>query len=167
MKNSTYSLAIFGVICLAFFTGCKDPSPVFHGTIGSGNVLMLERALEGFNSIRAKGMIGVNIIPGKNFRVIVITDCNLQDGVLTTVNDDTLYINDMLGSFSATALMVNVYMPELVDITASGMGSIQITNGNAPELNLSLSGMRSIDAQNFQVQNVTINFSGMGTVAPL
>ncbi|MDR0448824.1 MAG: DUF2807 domain-containing protein, partial [Treponema sp.] len=121
-----------------------------------------ERTTAGFSNVTLEGVGNVNIHPGENFKVIVTTDSNLQDRVVTTTNGNTLRITQRSGSFNATKLTIDVYMPELKGIALGGAGNFIINAGKASELAFSLSGVGNVDAQNFEVQNVTIEHSGVG-----
>jgi len=125
-------LTLFGIMFIGFFTGCS--------IMGNANVISQERKVEGFNSIMLDGVGNVNVHSNENYKVIVITDSNLQDLVLTTVNGNNLRISQRSGSLNPTELTIDVYMPELRNISLSGAGNFQINNGTASELNYSLSG---------------------------
>ena len=118
--------------------------------------------MQGFNGITLNGVGNVNVHPGETYKVIVTTDSNLQDWVLTSVNGNNLRISQRPGSFNPTELTIDVYMPELRSISLSGAANFRINNGTASKVDFSLSGAGSIDAQNFQIQNVTIRLSGVG-----
>ena len=150
MKRTVF-LLILGIIFMVFSTGCNN------------GVTSQDRTVEGFHNIVLQGAGNVNIHPGENYKVIVTTDNNLQDRVVTTVNGNTLLITQRSGSsFNAKELTIDVYMPELKSISLNGAGNIKINTGNASELDFSLSGAGNIDAQNFEVQNLTIKHSGVG-----
>ena len=153
MRNKVFVL-VFGVIMtVAFFTGCD---------VGNGNVTSQERTVEGFNGITLDGLGNVNVHPGKDYKVVVTTDSNLHDRVLTTVNDNTLCITQRSGSFNAKELKIDVYLPEPTSISLNGSGTVTVNSGSASELTLSLSGIGNINAQNFQVQDVHITLPGAG-----
>ena len=153
MRKDVFLSVFWGIIFAGLFTGCS---------LGNHNVISQERAAEGFNSITLDGVGNVNVHPGKNYRVIVTTDSNLQDRVLTAVDGNNLRISQRSGSFNSTELTIDVYMPELRSISLRGAGNFKINNGSASEFDYSLSGAGNINAQSFQVQNVTINHSGTG-----
>jgi len=161
MKGNVFAMAFLAVMAVGFFTGCK----MGNGNVTSQertNVISHEKTAEGFNEITLIGAGNVNVHPGENYRVIVTTDNNLQDRIITTVNGNTLWITQKSGSFNSTELTIDVYLPELRNISLDGAGNIKINAGEACELDLSLSGAGNIDAQNFQVQNITITHSGVG-----
>jgi hypothetical protein len=152
--KSNVPVLIFGAIVLFLgFTGCDT---------GNSNIVSQERTLDGFNGIKLDSAGNVNVHTGENYRVIVTTDSNLHDRVLTTVNGNILRITRRPGSFNATELTIDVYLPELTSIFLNGAGNFAVDSGNASELTLSLSGAGNIDAQNFQVQNINITHSGVG-----
>ncbi|MCL2557250.1 MAG: DUF2807 domain-containing protein [Treponema sp.] len=146
-------LVLLGLIVLAIFPSCN---------MGNRNVISQERIAEGFNGIKLDGVGDINVRPGANYKVIVTTDSNLQDRVLTTVNGNVLLITQKPGQFNASTLTVDVYLPDLKNISLNGAGKMKIFNGNSSELVISLSGTGSIDAQDLQVHNITINHSGVG-----
>jgi len=153
MRKNVFFLAFWGIIFVGFFTACA---------MGNSNVISQERAMEGFNGITVVGVGNVNVHPEKNYKVIVTTDSNLQDWVLTTVDGNNLRISQRSGSFNPTELTIDVYMPELKSLSLNGAGNFKINAGNTSELNISLSGAGNIDALNLAVQNVTIYHSGVG-----
>jgi hypothetical protein len=155
MKRNVLAL-VFGVIVI--FSGFAGDNR------GNGNVISQERTAEGFNGITLDGVGNVNVHIGGNYRVVVITDSNLQDRVLTAVNGNTLRITQGSGSFNPTELTIDVYLPDLTNISLNGAGNFIINDGNASALTLSISGVGNINAQNFQVQNVVITHSGVGNV---
>ena len=146
-------LAFLGLMLMVVFLGCE---------MGNGEVISQERNVEGFNGVKLEGVGNVNVYPGENYRVIVKTNSNLMDRVLTTVSGNILHISQKSGIFNATELTIDVYIPEITSIVLSGTGNIKVYNGNSSELSISKSGTGNIDAQDFQVQDVTINQSGTG-----
>jgi len=154
MKNKVFAMVFLAVITIGFLTGCN---------LGNFNVTSQERTVEGFNDISLIGVGNVNVHPGENFKVVVTTDSNLQDRVITTVNGNTLLITEKSGSFSSTELDIDVYLPELKNISLSGAGNFNIYAGEAFDLEIYTSGTGNIDAQNYQVENITITHSGVGT----
>jgi hypothetical protein len=153
MKNNVFVL-IFGTIVLFLgFTGCY---------IDNDNVISQERTVEGFNGIKLDGVGNVKVHTGEDYRVVVTTDSDLQDRVLTTVNGNMLRITQKSGLFNAKELTIDVYLPELTSIALNGAGNFTVDSGNTSELTFSHSGTGNIDAQNFQVQNINITHSGVG-----
>jgi hypothetical protein len=153
MKGNVLVLIFGAIVTLGFFSGCDYDS-----------VISQERAAEGFDGIALAGAGDVNVHFSENFNVIVTTDSDLQDKVVTAVEGNTLRITQRSRSFNARELTIDVYMPELKSISLTGAGDIKINGGNASRLDIALSGAGDIKAHNFQVQNVTVKHSGVGNV---
>lgn len=128
------------------------------------------RDLEGFDGVALEGVGEVNIHTGKEYKVIVTTDKNLQDDVITKVDGNTLYIDQKSKNinvkriFNSEDMTIDVYMPELKNVSLAGLGNIKIHDGNTSELEISLSGAGNIDAQNYQVKNAKVTNSGTGEI---
>jgi hypothetical protein len=153
MKDNVFAKAFLVFMTVGLLIGCE---------MGNRNVISQEREAEGFNGIKLEGVGNVNVHPGQNYKVIVTTDSNLQDRVVVSVNSNILQISQKSGSFNATELTFDIYIPELKSISLNGAGNYKINNGNTVELDYSISGAGNIDAQDFQVQNITISHSGVG-----
>jgi len=153
MKSNVLVLVFGASMIFWAFTACD---------MGNGNIIRQERAVEGFNGITLDGVGNVNVHSGENNKVVVTTDSNLQDRVLTTVNGNTLRITQRSGSFNAKELTIDVYLTELTSISLNGAGNFTVNNGNASTLTFAISGTGNINAQNFQVQNIVITHSGVG-----
>jgi len=151
------------VVCLAvtvMFASCEREKTVK----GSGNIVSQERAASGFSGIAIDGVADVNVHIDEDYKVVVTTDDNLQNVVLTEVKNNVLHINEKpKTSFNtATKVIVDVYLPELKNIDLKGVGTVILSDGNASDFKISLSGVGNIDAQNYQVEHIIITHSGVG-----
>ena len=141
---------------MLFLTSCD-------GIKGSGNVVCQERTATGFDGLTINGVANVHVQPGEDFKLEVVTDDNLQEYVLVEVKNNVLHINTLSGvQIRPTKIVVEVHLPELQSIHLNGVGNVSLSDGSAPDLEISLSGVGNIDAQNYQVQNVAIKHSGVG-----
>ena len=132
-------------------------------TIGNGDVIRQERQVRGFNGISVEGVADVNIQPGEDYKVVVITDENLQHRVITETRNNVLNISiKSKKGFRSTRLTVNIHLPELKSLDLSGVGNVTIADGSATDLAIFLSGVGEINAQNYRIENVTIHHSGVG-----
>jgi len=137
--------------------------------IGNGNVVSQERSLEGFDTVVLDGVGEVNIHPGESFKVVVTTDSNLQDKITTKVEGKTLYIDEK-GNFNGSEafnmknLTIDVYMPELKNVSLKGAGDIEISQGKGTDLEISNDGFGNINAEKYQVENVNVTLSGAGDI---
>jgi hypothetical protein len=134
------------------------------GIKGDGNVESRERVVGEFSGISLDGVASVNVHPDSEYKVLVTTDRNIQEIVIVEDKNDILHIRqkDNL-NVKATKLQIDIYLPKLKSIKSSGVGSINVSAGNASDLTINLSGVGSINSQDYQVENVTVSLSGVGS----
>ena len=133
--------------------------------IGDGDIVRQERRVSDFNSISLEDVGDVHIRTGESYRVVVITDDNLQRYVLTEAKNNVLYISiKSKKGLVRTKITVEVYLPELHSLNLSGVGAVSIAEGSAPDLAITLSGVGDVDASNYQVENATVKHSGVGDI---
>ena len=160
LRKGSLLFTICAVMVVGIMTGCYGD---FRPKKGDGNIVSQERTASGFSGITVDWVANVNVYIGEDYKVVVTTDDNLQAIVLTEVENNILYITEESKMNSKpTKLIVDVYLPELKSIDLRGVGNVNLSNGNASDLEISLSGVGNIDAQNYQIQHVTINHSGVG-----
>jgi hypothetical protein len=159
MKNTGFCLIAFFVII--FITNCELDNRIN----GNGDITSTERVATGFTGIVLEGAGNVNVNFFENFKVIVTTDSNIQDIITIEVKNNFLYIDAKRGEgINPTKLIIDVYLPELGNITLNGAGNIIINNGNVSVLNLALSGAGNIEAENFEAETVNVILSGAGNI---
>ena len=166
MKNHRLCTGFFAIIIMAFVTGCH-----MHMLDGNGKIVSEERTVGGrFTGVVLEGIGKVDIHPGETYRgqeyaVIVTTDSNIQHIVAITTESSNVCIDERdRHSFNPTKLKFDVYLPELRNISLSGVGDIKVGSGSVTNLTISLSGVGDISAHNFQAQTVDVNLSGTGNV---
>ena len=133
--------------------------------IGDGDIVRQERRVRDFNSISLEDVGDVHIRTGESYKVVVTTDDNLQNYVLTETKNNVLYIKvKSKKRIVRTKFKVDVCLPELHNLNLSGVGDVIIAEGSAAALTISLSGVGDIDARNYRLENVTVKHSGVGDV---
>jgi len=95
---------------------------------GSGNVVSKDRNLKDFTKIEVRKGIECIVTQGDNFKVTVEADDNLQEGILTTVENGTLKITSEYNNYQNVTKKVHVQLP-LIDTLESTSGSELKTNG--------------------------------------
>ena len=165
MKTSRFFAVLLVILFIGFAGGCYVPGRIQ----GNGNVINQERSIRGFNGIVLNGAAIVNVHQSDGYRVTVRTDSNLQNMIETKVNNNLLQIGINLTraintGFNPTELTIDIYMPELTEISVNGAGNITIADGKASSLRIALNGAATIDAQNYEVDSVSVNLSGAGDV---
>lgn len=149
----------------------------------AGHTTNETRDVEGFTGISVGGYADLTVTEGDEFSVMVTTDENLQEHVITRVNGSMLEINQEYSYFGTPPrVAVSVTLPTLAKVSLSGSSdaSIRVTNpeslevnvsgsadvdlrADATDLRLSVSGSGSITAHG-TVSTATLSVSGSGDV---
>ena len=156
MRQSKTLMGLLGALVL---------TAVACGSTGSGDIISETREVGSFDRIEVSSGIAVEIIvdPTAPAEVVSIYDDNLQDKILTTVNDDTLVV-EVRGNVIApgSGRMVKVAMPVLIGLFADGGASVH-GEGAADELELRAEGGAAIDFEDMIVQTMTVGMEGGST----
>lgn len=138
------------------------------GVRGNGAVETEERSVGSFSSIELAGTGRVLVRPGKECRVVVITDSNIQDLFETRVSGGELWLGFKPGAFivSPTKLEIQVTLPSLSGLTLSGSGDVLVEEPmSGRELSLVLSGSGDIEAlRGLDYSSLDARLSGSGSV---
>jgi len=159
-------LKILPALAIAVFLSVSGGCSLMHMHLhGNGRVVSLDRSVSDFRGVVLNGVGNINVYYSEDCRVVVTTDSNIQNIIVTEVNGGFLHINEHChGSFNPTKLKVDIYMPELNFIKLKGAGNIRIMGGSTDNLDLVLSGCGNIDAQNIVAENVVVSLSGAGDI---
>ena len=157
MRLNVFFSAFLVVVFLGFLGCCS-----LHG---NGSVVSQERSASDFYGVILDGIGDVNVYYSENYKVIVTTDNNIQDIVTIKVDGNNLHIDEKTKrGFHSSKLTIDVYMPELKNISLKGVGNINIINGKTSDFEIKLSGVGDIDAQNYEAENVVVTLSGTGDI---
>jgi len=113
---------------VAFLFGSCNTTIGRESITGSGNVVSKERKVENFTKIEVSRGIECIVTQGNLFNVVVEADDNVQDGILTTVENGTLKITSQYNNYSNVTKKVRVQLP-IIDILETTSGSDLKTNG--------------------------------------
>ena len=117
-----------------------DPSSA-TGVEGSGVAATETRDLPPFSSVELAGSNTVTISVGEEQSVVVRADSNLVDRVTTTVQDGSLVIGNIPGSYTTKSPMsVTISVPSLEALTLTGSGVVTVTEIEASSLTVRLPG---------------------------
>jgi hypothetical protein len=132
---------------------------------GSGDIVSETREVGSFDRIEVSSGIAVEITvdPTAPAGVTSIYDDNLQDKIITEVNDETLVI-EVRGNVIApgSGRMVRVAMPVLIGLLADGGAYVQGV-GAANQLELRAEGGAAIDLEDMVVQTLDVGMDGGST----
>lgn len=151
-----------GAVGLLIGSNVFEDSSSSTGVRGSGVAATSTRDLPPFSSVELAGSNIVTIRVGEEQSVVVRGDNNLVDRVTTVVQDGSLVIGDIPGSYTAKSPMsVTVSLPSLDALTLTGSGVVAVTGIEAASLTVSLPGSGVLRASGAATKlDVTLDGSG-------
>ncbi|MCL2211972.1 MAG: DUF2807 domain-containing protein [Treponema sp.] len=152
----------FNVIAMSFiimvFVSCNS----FH-IAGNGDLATSERAVTSFQKISTGSSVEICFYKSSEYKVVITTDSNLMEYVISEIKNNTLYIGLRNGSYSFTKIMADVYCPVLTSVSISGSGKFSSNEKIAvPEFELIISGSGKADGEiDCDILNAVISGSGV------
>lgn len=170
------------VLIILILTGCDS---LYFTLEGSGIITQEARTLPEFTEVELTGVADVEILPGSSPLVVIETDQNLLDYVVTRVSGNRLEITQTANhTLSPTrGIKVTVFVSTLTAVTLTGTGNMAVQNriagtldvnltgtgnmtlsGTTACLNLRLVGTGDIRALGMSGSSVKVNLEGLGDV---
>ncbi len=133
----------------------------FQQVQGSGTAASETRTVSAFDGVRATGTIDVHVVAGPTHSVLVHADDNLLTLITTRVDGSTLVISSN-GSLSAKSpLHVDITLPALKFLGATGTGDVVAEGVDADELVVKVSGTGDVLATG-NASTLKVSCSGTG-----
>lgn len=159
-QKKTISLAI----AIAFFislTSCLEDFTVN----GNGITETQNRWVTHFDEVQSSGSFVVEIVPGDEFNVEVTAESNLQEFIVTDIDNDKLKIRVRSGHHlhNHRPMEVFITMPEIKEISLSGSGYIKTGGFETDYLKTKLSGSGEIHTE-ILARKVSARISGSGKI---
>lgn len=119
-------VAIISVLFISFnITGCGHHSYNKETVTGSGNITTQKRDLGvNFTGVIVKNGLEVAILQGDETMVNVTTDDNLQEHLITEIENNTLIIYTDAELRSSKATTITVQMPDINSVKASSSATV-------------------------------------------
>jgi Putative auto-transporter adhesin, head GIN domain len=155
-------LIVGGTAGLLLGSNVFEDSSSSTGLQGSGVAATDTRDLPPFGAVELVGSNIVTIRVGEEQSVVVRADDNLINHVTTAVQDGSLVIGNIPGSYTAKSPMsVTVSVPSLDALTLTGSGVIAVTDIEASSLTVRLPGSGVLRASGAATRlDVTLGGSG-------
>lgn len=155
------------ILLVAASLACTTPSlPFADRTVrGSGNVIVEERAVSGFDRVDLTGFGRVIITQGGEESLTIETDDNLMQYIETKVTGSTLELGftdeDKIPD-PRDSIIFRLNVVDLTAVSSSGAGKFEIAELDTDELGITLGGAGDIkiDALSSTDLDVTINGAG-------
>jgi hypothetical protein len=136
---------------------------------GSGDVITEEQDASNFDSVVLSGIGTARITQGDDESLTITADDNLMQYFETEVRDGTLEIglteegrNKLLRPSQPVVFRVGAI--DLVSLTGSGIGDIEIDELEAGDLDLRVSGAGDIEIDDLQAGGLDLTLSGAGDI---
>lgn len=146
MKGKLLVLGI-GLILVFLLAGCEQDEPTISIT-GSGEVVIQELNLSGFDKVDISHTFKVEVRAGENFDVVIRADDNIVEHLEVDKKGHTLRIGlkrDQRYDIKSATLEAEVMMPELAGLELSGASHATVTGFKATKsLDVHLSGASSV-----------------------
>lgn len=135
-------LDLVKIIVAAFiallFSSCRFEGTIGKTITGSGNVVSKTRAVDKFDEISVARGLDCEVIQSDQTSVVVEADDNLQEGIITTVEDGKLKISSIYNNYNnVKSKKVIVHIPN-ISVLESSSGSSLSTNSTIKSSNLVL-----------------------------
>jgi len=132
---------------------------------GNGDLTTIEKTLPPFNKIDVRGKTEVHFHLSPDYRVEVTTDSNIQEYILTDVENQVLIIQpEKYINLSPTKELLDIYCPEISAVSLSGSSFFKadddITTSN---FKIDISGSGTINA-NISSESIAMDVSGSGKI---
>ena len=174
---------ILSVILLVIFTsglaGCSgggggSDTPILNPVptvVGSGSIVQETRSVTGATGVDLRGIANLTIEQGTPEELILETDDNLMELILTEVHGGVLVIrkdptvNLQPSQRHLTGIEAHLTLNNIDSITLSGVGSITVPDMTTSRLELTQSGVGDIEIFNLDAQTSDVLISGLGDIS--
>lgn len=179
MKKLNGTTKVSSYICLAFVIGFGLIAVIGSGggggsisnpvvtVVGSGNIVQETRSVTGATGVDLRGVANLTIEQGTPEELILQTDDNLMDLILTEVQGGILVIrsNSDFDLQPSQRMEANLTLTSIDSITLSGVGSITVPDLTATQLELTLSGVGGLEIVNLDAVTLDVLLSGVGDIS--
>lgn len=118
---------IFSIILISFGTIAKETFAYDKKVKGSGNVVSLKRNVSPFQKIDVDGVFDIYLVQGKEESLVVETDDNIQQYIITKVEGNTLKIRNKNGISLTQTTKMNIYITfrNIYDLKLNGVCNVK------------------------------------------
>ncbi len=171
---------LFLLLSITFVAGCHR----IHDEVrGSGNIQRETRDVGSFTSIATEGAFEIEVVCQKPQSVEVQGDDNILPLISTKVTNNVLHVKSIRSYSVSEPIILKISVADLNGISASGAGSIVVTevkndkfeidangapsirvSGDTKSLNIDASGAGKIDTHKLHAGRVEVDSKGVAKV---
>lgn len=143
--------------------GCHHFGKMHERVAGSGVRKAEKRELSPFSSIATEGAFDIEVVCQKPQSFEIQGDDNLLPLISTEVSNGVLRIKSLRGYSTKEPMSIRISVPDLVGVTASGAGTIEIAGVNNDKLEIDSNGAPTIKVSG-ETKTVDIDTNGAGKI---
>ena len=148
------------LLSITIVTGCHR----IHDEVrGSGNIQQETRAVGSFTSIATEGQFEITVVCQKTQSVEVQGDDNILPLISTTVSNNVLHVKTTRSYSVSEPISVKIAVPDLNGISASGAGSIVVSEVKNDKFEIDANGAPSIRVSG-DTKALSIDAKGAGKI---
>ncbi len=148
------------LLSISLITGCHR----IHDEVrGSGNIQQETRAVGSFTSIATEGQFEITVVCQKSQSVEIQGDDNILPLISTTVSNNVLHVKTTRSYSVSEPISVKISVPDLNGISASGAGSIVVSEVKNDKFEIDANGAPSIRVSG-DTKALSIDANGAGKI---
>jgi hypothetical protein len=152
------------VVILALVASLAAGCAMHHNeVVGSGQRQREKREVAPFNSISTEGAYQIEVVSQQSLSLEIEADDNLLPLIKTEVSNGVLRIKNSRGFSVNRPIVVKIGTPNLEGISASGAGSIEVSNLKNDKFEIDSNGAHSIKISG-ETGTVNIEANGAGKI---
>lgn len=153
--------ALMLIVLLSFATGCHHT--VLNQVGGSGNRQKQKRDVAPFTSISTEGAFEIDVVTQKPLSLEIEGDDNILPLITTEVSGNVLHIKSSRNYSVSEPITLKISVPNLEGISASGAGTIEVSDLKSEKFEIDVNGAPTIKASG-QVNLLEIKTNGAGKI---
>ncbi|MGH2664213.1 head GIN domain-containing protein [Flavobacterium sp.] len=162
----THLVRLVVAVCIALlFNSCRYDINSGEKITGSGKVISEERKVKDFTRVEVSDGLDCEVTQGDKTEVIVEADDNLQNGIITTVENGTLKITSIYNNYhNVASKKIKVQLPKILGLeTGSGCNLITKNTLKGEDISLKASSGSELEA-GVEADKITLESSSGSTL---
>lgn len=154
------------LLSLLLLVACEEDFMTDRRITGSGKIESVTASVEDFSAINLEHVANVYVYTGKERKVVFTAYENILPYMEAQVIGDELILgfNRNISVNSDEEIRVEVYMPDIKEISLEGVGNFYLEGPPQYSLKVELDGVGNIEAFGLPVSSAEIDLNGNGNI---
>lgn len=131
------------MVVTSFMVACHG---FHHELAGSGKLQKQKRDVGSFTSISAEGAFDIEVVCQEAQSIEIEGDDNVLPLITTVVSNNVLHLTNSRGYSVSHPITIRISVPDLVAVTASGAGNVDVSGLKNEKFQISANGAPTIKA---------------------